>query len=99
MNESLKALIASSKRVVFFGGAGLSTESGIPDFRSENGIYRTRQEYGVSPEEILSHSYFVRHPETSKVSAVPRRQAQRRAPCACKAGSRRQALRHCDAEY
>ncbi len=64
MNESLKALIASSKRVVFFGGAGLSTESGIPDFRSENGIYRTRQEYGVSPEEILSHSYFVRHPET-----------------------------------
>ncbi len=61
--EQLKNWIMEGK-TVFFGGAGVSTESGIPDFRSEKGIYRTRSKYGVSPEEILSHTYFKYWPET-----------------------------------
>lgn len=52
----LKELISKSKNVVFFGGAGVSTESGIPDFRSQDGIYN--QKYKYPPEVILSHSFF-----------------------------------------
>ncbi|MDR0906942.1 MAG: NAD-dependent protein deacylase [Oscillospiraceae bacterium] len=48
---------------VFFGGAGVSTESGIPDFRSESGLYAARQVYGYPPEELLSHTFFVKQPE------------------------------------
>ena len=55
--------IAQSDNIVFFGGAGVSTESGIPDFRSADGIYNTQRVYGRSPEELLSHSFFVAHPE------------------------------------
>ncbi|MBQ7916407.1 MAG: NAD-dependent protein deacylase [Firmicutes bacterium] len=61
--QQLKQLLKESKRAVFFGGAGVSTESGIPDFRSEKGIYRTINKYGVSPEEILSHHFFLEKPE------------------------------------
>ena len=57
----LKDLISSSNNIVFFGGAGVSTESNIPDFRSESGIYRTMKIYGNSPEIILSHTYFINH--------------------------------------
>lgn len=57
----LQALIEKSRRIVFFGGAGVSTESGIPDFRSEDGLYR--QHYDVPPEVMLSHTYFMTHPE------------------------------------
>ncbi|MCL2687885.1 MAG: NAD-dependent protein deacylase [Methanobrevibacter sp.] len=57
--KELKELVANSNNIVFFGGAGVSTESGIPDFRSENGIYNTIEKYGESPETILSHSYFL----------------------------------------
>ena len=58
--ERLKEIIGRSGRIVFFGGAGVSTASGIPDFRSEDGIYSA--EYGgVSPEEILSASFFMLH--------------------------------------
>lgn len=60
----LKEWIEESDNIVFFGGAGVSTESGIPDFRSENGIYNTVHKYKVRPEEILSHSFFMRDPET-----------------------------------
>ncbi len=66
MNEKwqqLKDWIEESKQIVFFGGAGVSTESGIPDFRSENGIFMTINEYGFSPETILSHSFFMAKPE------------------------------------
>jgi len=59
--ESLRELILNSNNIVFFGGAGVSTESGIPDFRSENGIYNTVREYGYSPEVILSHTFFLSH--------------------------------------
>lgn len=60
--NQLKAVIDTGKNIVFFGGAGVSTESGIPDFRSVDGLYN--QKYSFSPEEILSHSYFLRDPET-----------------------------------
>lgn len=61
--EKLNDLLSKSNYVVFFGGAGVSTESNIPDFRSEDGIYKTITKYGRSPEEILSHTFFVSHPE------------------------------------
>ena len=64
MNPELKKLIDNCSRVVFFGGAGVSTESGIPDFRSENGLYHARAKYGHSPEEMLSHTFFIRNTET-----------------------------------
>lgn len=60
----LKERIKVAKHIVFFGGAGVSTESNIPDFRSEQGIYATVQDYGIPPEEIISHSFFFRHTET-----------------------------------
>jgi NAD-dependent deacetylase len=59
--EKLKSIIANSSNIVFFGGAGVSTESNIPDFRSESGIYQTKSKYGYSPEYMLSHSYFMDH--------------------------------------
>jgi NAD-dependent deacetylase len=57
----LKQWIADSDNIVFFGGAGVSTESGIPDFRSVDGLYR--QKYKYPPETILSHSFFEENPE------------------------------------
>ena len=60
--NQLKAWIAESKRIVFFGGAGVSTESGIPDFRSVDGLYH--QQFREAPETIISHTYYVKHPET-----------------------------------
>lgn len=59
--EQLQNIIDDSKRIVFFGGAGVSTESNIPDFRSADGLYQ--QKYKYSPEQIVSHSFFVRNPE------------------------------------
>lgn len=59
--EQLINWINESKRIVFFGGAGVSTESGIPDFRSADGLYHQRFEY--PPEQIISHSFFCRNPE------------------------------------
>lgn len=57
--ERLQEMIDESHRIVFFGGAGVSTESGIPDFRSVDGLYHTKYKY--PPETILSHSYFTSH--------------------------------------
>ncbi len=59
--EKLQKIVDASKRIVFFGGAGVSTESGIPDFRSVDGLYN--QKYDYPPEQILSHSFFVMKPE------------------------------------
>ena len=61
VTERLKNIVASMKRGVFFGGAGVSTESGIPDFRSEDGLYRMKYKY--PPECMLSHSFFLSHTE------------------------------------
>ncbi|MBR1883773.1 MAG: NAD-dependent protein deacylase [Clostridia bacterium] len=57
----LKQMIDESKNIVFFGGAGVSTESGIPDFRSKDGLYN--QKYKYPPEEILSHDFFMNNTE------------------------------------
>ncbi len=59
--ERLQNIVRESGNIVFFGGAGVSTESGIPDFRSEDGLYR--QSYAYPPETILSHTFFMRHTE------------------------------------
>ncbi len=61
--RQLKDWIDGSDNIVFFGGAGVSTESGIPDFRSEGGIFQAINEYGVRPEVILSHGFFMSNPE------------------------------------
>ena len=58
---TLQSIINESSRIVFFGGAGVSTESGIPDFRSTDGLYH--QQYDYPPETILSHTFFMRQPE------------------------------------
>ena len=58
--ERLRRMLAESKNVVFFGGAGVSTESGIPDFRSVDGLYS--QKYDLPPETIISYGYFISHP-------------------------------------
>lgn len=55
--RQLQTILDSGERIVFFGGAGVSTESGIPDFRSEDGLYR--QKYRYNPETILSHTFFI----------------------------------------
>lgn len=59
--EQFKKWLKESENIVFFGGAGISTESGIPDFRSVDGLYN--QKYDYPPETILSHSFYLRHSE------------------------------------
>ena len=59
--EALNEMIAVSKHIAFFGGAGVSTESGIPDFRSKDGLYN--QKYDYPPETILSHTFFMNKTE------------------------------------
>ena len=59
--KKLKTWVQESKRIVFFGGAGVSTESGIPDFRSVDGLYN--QKFDYPPETIISHSFFLKNPE------------------------------------
>ena len=61
MDPRLEKLIEQSRSIVFFGGAGVSTESGVPDFRSVDGLYN--QTYDYPPEVILSHDFFVQHTE------------------------------------
>ncbi len=61
--ERLGKILAESSSAVFFGGAGMSTESGIPDFRSANGIYNQKLHKTFAPEEMASHNFFVNHPE------------------------------------
>ena len=62
--KRLKELIDESDKIVFFGGAGVSTESGIPDFRSKDGLYNCISEYGYDYETILSHTIYRRETET-----------------------------------
>lgn len=66
MNENIQKLVdilKDSNNIVFFGGAGCSVESGIPDFRSSNGLYSRKLNKNFSPEEAVSHTFFVRHTE------------------------------------
>lgn len=60
--ETLRAWISECGSIAFLGGAGVSTESGIPDFRSENGIFAATQRFGAPPETLLSHEFFLRRP-------------------------------------
>lgn len=64
MYEELKKIIDNSENIVFFGGAGVSTESGIPDFRSATGLYSAKTGYGRSPEEMVSIDFFESDPLT-----------------------------------
>ena len=59
--EKLNEMVNACNRIVFFGGAGVSTESNIPDFRSADGLYH--QKYKYSPEQVVSHTFFMRYPE------------------------------------
>lgn len=59
----LTEILGDSHRLVFFGGAGVSTESGIPDFRSADGLYSEKYKATFSPEELVSHTFYERYPE------------------------------------
>lgn len=61
--SELQKIIDDSDNIVFFGGAGVSTESGIPDFRSESGIFKSLEKYGDTPENLVSHTYYMDHTE------------------------------------
>ena len=61
--QTLRHLIQNSKRIVFFGGAGVSTESGIPDFRSDQGVFRAMEAHGHAPETLLSIDFFKQYPD------------------------------------
>lgn len=63
MDQRVKDILDRSKKVVFFGGAGVSTESNIPDFRSESGLYKAMNDYGYSPEHMLSRTFFMNNTE------------------------------------
>lgn len=60
--DQLREIVQNSDNIVFFGGAGVSTESNIPDFRSEQGLYKAKTKYGHEPEVMLSHTFFERRP-------------------------------------
>lgn len=61
--RSFANMIKSSNRIVFFGGAGVSTESNIPDFRSSEGLFNKRLNKNFSPEQLVSHTFFIKYPE------------------------------------
>lgn len=63
MDERVKKIIDKGGNIVFFGGAGVSTESNIPDFRSETGLYSAMTEYGYPPELLISRNFFDKHPD------------------------------------
>ena len=61
--EKLTEILRNSNNIVFFGGAGMSTESGIPDFRSSNGLFNEKLNLTFTPEQLVSHSFYMRYPE------------------------------------
>lgn len=61
--EQLTEILRNSNNIVFFGGAGVSTESNIPDFRSSNGLWNHKLNMTLTPEQLVSHTYFMRFPE------------------------------------
>jgi NAD-dependent deacetylase len=63
LENELEKIIAGSNNIVFFGGAGTSTESDIPDFRSQDGLYQNKNNYNHPPEVMLSHDFFMSHTE------------------------------------
>ena len=63
MDERLKEIIKESNNIVFFGGAGVSTASGIPDFRSADGLWNEKLKINFTPEQLVSHTFYMRYPE------------------------------------
>lgn len=61
--DNLTQILKESNNIVFFGGAGMSTESGIPDFRSADGLFNKKLNITFTPEQLVSHSFYIRHPE------------------------------------
>ena len=61
--EKLTEVLRNSNNIVFFGGAGVSTESNIPDFRSSNGLWNEKLKINFTPEQLVSHTFFIRYPE------------------------------------
>ena len=61
--EQLTKILKESNNIVFFGGAGVSTESGIPDFRSSNGLFNKKLNITFTPEQLVSHSFYIKYPE------------------------------------
>ena len=61
--EKLTQILRYSNNIAFFGGAGVSTESGIPDFRSSNGLWNEKLKINFTPEQLVSHTFFMRYPE------------------------------------
>lgn len=61
--ETLKSIMQESSNIVFFGGAGVSTASGIPDFRSANGLWNEKLKIQFTPEQLVSHTFFMKYPE------------------------------------
>ena len=61
--EKLTQILRDSNNIAFFGGAGVSSESGIPDFRSSNGLYSEKLHVNFTPEQLVSHSFYIRYPE------------------------------------
>ena len=61
--EKLTQILKESNNIVFFGGAGVSTESGIPDFRSSNGLWNEKLKINFTPEQLVSHTFFMKYPE------------------------------------
>ena len=57
--DELRKVLQESNNIVFFGGAGVSTESGVPDFRSADGLCKAQSEFGMSPETMISHTFFM----------------------------------------
>lgn len=61
--EKLTEILKNSNNIVFFGGAGVSVSSGIPDFRSSNGLWNEKLKINLTPEQLVSHTYFIKYPE------------------------------------
>ena len=61
--KKLKELIDNHHNIVFFGGAGVSTESNIPDFRSSSGLFNEKLNKNFTPEQLVSHTFFIKYPE------------------------------------
>ena len=67
--EKLTQMLKESNNIVFFGGAGVSTESNIPDFRSSNGLWNEKLKINFTPEQLVSHTMFMRYPEAKPNAA------------------------------
>ena len=97
--EKLSEILSHSSNAVFFGGAGMSTESGIPDFRSASGIYNQKLHKTFSPEEMASYEFRRIFRVLSGAIRLSGRETERRTHCACRIGTTRNFKSGRHAEY